>query len=397
MCIRDRPYTGPPAPTNVMIQAQGSDSIQITWIDQGADYYRIYRKTEEGDIILIDNVTGNTYLDTGLEEGQCYHYAVSSVHAAFDPAESLISGWQDTIPLPIPEIIELSMVGDRELRARFNQQMPSDILNPVLYSLSHGMGNPLSVNSTTQQTGIQLRFREALPAIDGLFTLQLSNVHGTSGIMTDVDTYHFPYVQDLIAPTVQEVKIMPKNHSVEIIFSEAIEELSAQHLGNYTLHCPENDTQNQIVSITASDDRVSINLKNALKYSNEAYFVQVNNITDLSGNVISPLHNLARFALRDITDLRDIVVFPNPMRRPENSEIVFMNFPPHHSGKIAIYEASGALIYKSSIGPFDPDNNRITWRWNATNQDGKKVSSGIFFYIIEMDGERARGKFAIIN
>jgi subtilisin family serine protease len=393
----DEPYTGPPAPNNVMIQALGSDSIQISWIDHGADHYRIYRKTEEDDMILIDNVSGDTYLDTGLEEGQRYYYAVSSVHAAFDPAESLLSGWQDTIPLPVPEIIELSMVGDRELRAHFNQQMPSDILNPVLYSLSHGLGNPMSVNSTAQQTGIQLRFRESFPAIDSLFTLQLNNVRGDSGILAGTDIYHFPYIQDLEAPTVQEVKILPKNRSVEIVFSEDIEELPAQYLGNYTLHCPENDTQNRIVDITADQDRVTISFEHALKFSNEAYFIQVHNVTDLSGNVISPLHNLARFALRDITDLSDIVVFPNPMRHPENSELVFMNFPPHHSGKIAIYEASGALVYKSSIGPFNPDNNRITWRWNATNQDGKKVSSGIFFYIIEMDGERARGKFAIIN
>jgi flagellar hook assembly protein FlgD len=85
------------------------------------------------------------------------------------------------------------------------------------------------------------------------------------------------------------------------------------------------------------------------------------------------------------------------MHRRQHSEIVFMNFPAFKTGKIAIYDASGALVYKSNIGPFNPENNRITWRWNASNQDDKPVSSGIYFYIIEMNDERVRGKFAIIN
>jgi hypothetical protein len=54
-------------------------------------------------------------------------------------------------------------------------------------------------------------------------------------------------------------------------------------------------------------------------------------------------------------------------------------------------------VYKSAIGPFNPDNNRITWRWELKNNSGQKVSSGIYFYVIEMDGEIARGKLAVIN
>jgi len=77
--------------------------------------------------------------------------------------------------------------------------------------------------------------------------------------------------------------------------------------------------------------------------------------------------------------------------------LVFLNFPAHKKGKIAIYSASGSLIYKADIGPFNPDNNRITWRWNLQNKDGRRVSSGVYYYLIEMDDERAKGKIAVIN
>ncbi|MCB5270476.1 MAG: S8 family serine peptidase [Candidatus Cloacimonetes bacterium] len=393
----DEPFTGPPTPVNVVAQAIGPDMVQLSWIEQNADSYRIYRKNEEGEISLIDNVLASVFIDTGLQEGHEYFYGISAVHLASEPAESMLSPWHSAITMPVPQIIEIAMVGDHELRALFNQPMTSLVLNPGLYSLSHDLGHPISVNRTSQQRGIQLRFRDAFPAIDGLFSLQVQGVTGPSGIPIATHSFSFPYVQDIEPPEVQSVKVLDKRNGVEIIFNEDVNEASANYLGNYSLTCPENDADNRIVALQAEGNRVIVSFAHGLKYSSGAYFIRIDNITDLYGNIISPLHNLARFALRDITDLSDIVVFPNPFYTARNAEIVFMNFPAQKTGKIAIYDASGALVYKAKLGPFNPENNRITWRWNTRNQDGKKVSSGIYFYVIEMDGERAQGKFAIIN
>ncbi|MCB5264916.1 MAG: S8 family serine peptidase [Candidatus Cloacimonetes bacterium] len=393
----DEPFNGPPTPMNVLTQAIGPDMVQLSWIEQNADFYRIYRKDEEGEISLIDNVLASPFIDTGLEEGHEYSYAISAVHLGSTPSESMLSAWHSALTMAVPEIIEIAMVGDHELRALFNQAMTSSVLNPLLYSLSHNLGHPISVNRINQQHGIQLRFREALPAIEGLFSLEVQGVTGPSGIPIATHSYTFPYVQDLEAPRVQSVKVLSGRNSVEITFNEEINELSASYLGNYKLSCPENDANNSIAALQAESNRVILTFTHGLRYSSDAYFVRIENVTDLFGNIISPLHNLARFALRDITDLSDIVVFPNPFYTARNAEIVFMNFPAHKTGNIAIYDASGALVYKTKLGAFSPENNRITWRWNAKNHHGKSVSSGIYFYIIEMDGERAKGKFAIIN
>jgi len=184
---------------------------------------------------------------------------------------------------------------------------------------------------------------------------------------------------------------------VEIAFSEALEQDSAGLAANYKLVVPDNDPENGVLSVSADDDRVVVTFLKPLKYSNEAYFLEINNVSDLSGNRISFQHNQARFALREIGNLKNIIVFPNPMHRRVHSEIVFMNFPAGKKGEIAIYDAGGALVYKEAIGPFVPESNRITWRWNAQNNKGQRVSSGTYFYVIEMDDERARGKFAVIN
>lgn len=394
---QDTPYQGPAAPYNVIAQALGPDSVRISWLGNSASAYRIYRRDEEDNIEMIAQLSADSYTDINVETGSLYAYAVSAYFPGNTPPESYLSPWREATPLAIPEIEQIFMQGSHELRAIFNQSMPSTILNPNLYSLSHGLAAPISVNSTHQQRGVQLRFREALPPIDSLFTLQISGISGHSGIPAIVTSYSFPYLKDIESPRIVSTTILPQNRSVEILFSEEIEPLSAAFVENYTLSCPMNDANNSINSISVDADKVTIFLKHKLSYSNEAYFIRIQNISDLFGNVISPLHNLARFALRDITNLKDVVVFPNPMYRAEHNEIIFMNFPPDKRGKIAIYDAAGALMHKADIGPFTPENNSITWRWNGINSKGRKISSGIYFYIIEMDDERTRGKFAVIN
>ncbi|HPI25935.1 MAG TPA: T9SS type A sorting domain-containing protein, partial [Candidatus Cloacimonadota bacterium] len=166
---------------------------------------------------------------------------------------------------------------------------------------------------------------------------------------------------------------------------------------NYSLSTPANDPDNLITGVIVDSQSVIVSLLHKLKYSDQAYYIRVENLSDLSGNTISPQYNLARFALRDIKDLSQIKVYPNPISTNEHSELVFLNFPGGKKGRIAIYSATGSLIFKSDIGPFNPDNNRITWRWNLKNNNGRRVSSGVYYYLIEMDDERTKGKIAVIN
>jgi len=42
-------------------------------------------------------------------------------------------------------------------------------------------------------------------------------------------------------------------------------------------------------------------------------------------------------------------------------------------------------------------NNKLTYSWDLKNNDGRPLSSGIYFYVVEMDKEIKRGKLAIIK
>lgn len=393
----DAPFSGPGTPVNFTAAPLNESDVLLSWIPQDADFYRIYRKNEAGEISLIDNVVGQSYLDSGLIPAHAYRYAIAAVHLQENPSESMPSAWLEAIPDLPPFVESITMAGNRELRLIFNQVLPSRFLSPGYYSVSPYLGRPNSANSIAQNRGVQLRFRDEIPVIDSLFTLHLEGIFGHSGVPMQQLDYSFAYIPDLEAPRIIATVISEDRKHLHIHFSEELALSSAQYLGNYTLSCPANDPDNRIVAVSANGDKITISLSHALRHSDQAYYIRVEFVTDLSGNVISPQHNLARFALRDIKDLSDLKVYPNPVNRNQQSEMVFLNFPPHKKGRIAIYSAAGNLVFKADIGPFNPDNNRITWRWNLQNNNGRRVSSGVYYYLIEMDDERAKGKIAVIN
>ena len=393
----DEPFSGPATPVNFLATPLDESRVKLSWLEQGADFYRIYRRSDDTELTMIDSLLGSSYLDLNLESGTSYEYSITAVHLDQSPQESLAGSWVMATPLPVPQVESISMIGDRELRIYFNQAIPSRFLNPSYYSVLPYLGTPQSANGAAQGRAVQLRFLQEIPMIDSLFTLHLEGIHGVSGVAMQVWDYQFPYSPDLEAPRIVDTVISENHLQIEIHFSEEINPSSAGYVGNYVLSCPANDPDNQITAVSAESNLVLVTLAHALAYSDQAYYIKVDKVTDTSGNQISAQYNLARFALRDITDLEHLKVYPNPINRNQHSEIVFLNFPAHQKGRIAIYSSSGSLIFKSDIGPFNPDNNRITWRWNLQNTNGRKVSSGVYFYLIEMGDKRTKGKIAVFN
>lgn len=91
-----------------------------------------------------------------------------------------------------------------------------------------------------------------------------------------------------------------------------------------------------------------------------------------------------------------IVVSPNPFY-PERGDVLrIFNHPenvmPRSSKRCKIYDISGQLVYDLPLDKYQ------SFSWNGNNKDGKKCSSGIYFYTISNDkGETKRGKIALIR
>ncbi|MGC9361705.1 MAG: FG-GAP-like repeat-containing protein, partial [Candidatus Syntrophosphaera sp.] len=395
----DDPFTGPPTPINFLATPQDEESINLTWISSGADHYNVYRREQDGDPEPIGTSSGTSYTDFGLVAGNSYDYCVSGFDAAYDPPESMPTIWQRVVPDSIPSVTGIAMVSPNQLRVLFSQPMSTSIINPTLYSVDHGMGRPTSVNSVQSGRGIQLQFNASFPAIEGNFILTMNAISSGNGIPLQGSQFIFVYWEDTEAPRIREVLVRPGQESVDILFSEEIaqENPDPEALGNFTFICHSNDTDNEIASAEHLGERIRINLAHKLKFGSSPYLVTIRNIRDLAGNPISLQHNVARFTLVNNHNLDNLIVYPNPVRGGDN-QCRFLNFPAGRKGHVRIYDSSGALVRIATIEPFDDQIDTIhKWDWDLRNNAGARVSSGIYFYVIEMDGDFGRGKIAVIN
>lgn len=390
------PFTGPPTPANLLASPLNESSVRITWIASGAPLYRLYMR-DENEVISYLDLSATSYVHSGLTQGAQYGYAVAALNPAYSPQESVLSVWKTAIPMPQPYVESIGMVTANEVRILFSQTMPVEFVNSNLYSLSNGLGNPITANNLNNHRGIQLRFRNPLPAIDSLFTLQLHNLTGATGVPLASETATFPYLSDTEAPQIISVSVLPSHREISIKYSEELSPEPVNYLPNFVFTPNQNDTDNRIVSAALSTDTITLGFAEPLKFSNQAYFVETRNLTDLAGNLVSSQFNIARFSLTDIRDLDKLTVFPNPVTPKHYPEARFIHFPPHKKGDIAIYNSVGDLVFQSPIGPFDPNINNLTYIWNLKNNDGIAVSSGVYFYVVKMGSELKRGKLAIIR
>ena len=393
------PFTGPPTPANFLALPQNHQSVRLSWVPNGADHYRVYRRVDAGTPELIDNLTGNSWLDTGLVTGQTYEYRVTAVMNSLDPPESAPSLWVPATPDSLPNVRLVAMVSPNELQVFFDRPMSSTILNPSLFKVSHGMVNPTSINSIDGGKGVHMHFNKAFPEIAEDFYLAMYNLYTDKGLRLDSLTCEFPYLQDTEEPRVEEVTVTGDRRTVVIRMNETIASgnPNPEHLLNFELTCPSNDADNSIESVTHAGAELRVSFATQLKFSGSAYYIRIRNIKDLAGNTVSKQYNVARFSLSNIKNLKDVTAYPNPVLAAQQPWCRFINFPSGKGGRIKIFNSAGNLVFNNAIGPFNSEVNDISWTWNLANNEGEKVSSGVYYWVIEMGGDVARGKVAIIR
>ena len=91
-------------------------------------------------------------------------------------------------------------------------------------------------------------------------------------------------------------------------------------------------------------------------------------------------------------DLSNIKVYPNPfMPGQGHISITFENLT--SSIRLRIYKINGELVYEK-----EADNTDGSITWNVTNDENRKVASGLYIYFITGGaGEKVSGKIAILR
>ncbi len=380
-----------PVPENFRLSLIDGRTSKLSWKSvQGAEYYNVYRTGPYGDWTIP--VYDLEYSDTLLEYGSQYTYYVTACNSSQNPSESHSTAHKTIVPDPEPVLQEIKMLAPNQLRLTFDKKLSSDAYNIGFYSVNNDIGNPHSVNILNDRKRLLLRFRDNFDRNSSNYSLSISNLRSDMGVPVNM-IVPFSYHDDMLSPFIEDAVIV-SDKAVRIHFSEEMMVSDINDLNNYELNPPINDYGNEIVFVEykwENQEKVAeITLKEKIVYSMEPYFVRLTNVRDLAGNNILNSRNLANFILEP----EDIKVYPNPVyleKSDANPVINFIALPENKKGNIYIYDTSGDLIYKNGL------KNKSRFTWDLTNNKGKKVSSGIYFYIIRMGDYCKKGKVGVIN
>jgi subtilisin family serine protease len=398
--IQPANFTGPATPHNFSLRPLNATQVELNW--QSGHSVKVYRKFKD-EIQEITEIEADSYIDSSFTSlphytvGDTLYYSLSAYDEQQLPPESLPTNWKRAIPFPQPILQQIIMSAANELKIIFTSQLANSALDCGNYNVNNQVGKPASINFISQQKGLLLSFQQPFADLAN-YSLQISSLEGRTGVLQHGLEFSFQYQQDVTGPKLTEAEVVETN-TVRLYFNEALDETTVENLANYSMVMPSIDWNNELETVEYSamdaDYTILLHMQKPLQYSNQAYFVKLENIKDLSGNVIQNDGNKTHFRLTDIEDLNHLIVYPNPFNTNKYEHISFANLPLEKPGKIWIYELDGGLVFKDKIDELSVLEN--VYRWDGRNSSGAKVASGLYIFVLNIGDDYKRGKIAVVH
>ncbi|MCF7794027.1 MAG: S8 family serine peptidase [Candidatus Cloacimonetes bacterium] len=397
----NEPFSGPQTPYQFSVSPLDENSVQLNWQHDSANSFNVYRKQNEEIQLIAEEINTFDFTDSNLSPLDSLYYRITAIDNSYIPQESLPTSWKLAVPDFAPQILQVEMISQNKLKATFSKPLANSAANRGNYTVSPEIGNPISVNLIEQNQAVLLRFDVDFNSTIAQYELEFS-LSGNTGVPAIGSPFSFLYKDDTIPPEINFTTILGSDQ-VSISFSESMQFQTVENTENYTLISPANDAQNYIVSASYNETDscfVILNFAEEFKICSKPYFIKLENMQDNAGNELSIAHNKCHFSLTDelgFRNLKQLKVCPNPLDMSKSAfgEISFINLPLHVDGSIFIYDLSGNLIFNEEFGPFShPAQN---YSWECKNKAGKRISSGIYYYVFRMGKDSKRGKIIVIN
>ncbi|MGQ9798148.1 MAG: T9SS type A sorting domain-containing protein, partial [Ignavibacterium sp.] len=382
-----------PTPFNLDAFSINSNSVKLSWISDAVRYL-IYRGENINDLVLIDSVNTNYFIDNNVSNGITYYYAIQAYDNTKPEPYSALSRTVSVFVHEPARMVEISVKSPRNLIVKFNERIKTTIENLRSFEVLN-FGYPNSISPADQYSYI-LSFVEDLP--EGNNNLIVKDLRDFYNSPVSTDTLNF-----LVRYNAQQEEFYITNfqivnpYSISLTFNLPVDESSASNKDNY-LFSP----TNQINSITVKDNIVILDLtgNKPIGSIGKEYVLRLSNIrsSDSTGNILIKSGAGSYVVLTGTAaDLSDVYIYPNPVRVGEGTNILtFANLTTRV--KINILSLTGKPI-KEIIA--NTDNGGI--EYDLTDENGDKIPSGVYIYrIVSLDDTQNEtqeifGKFAVIR
>lgn len=389
-------------PTGFTVFPLDEESVKLDWLSvENAETYKLYRQIDN-EIELIGQPSSTSFIDHGLTANDTLFYRITSVEYGTN-IESYPSTWKKVIPNFIPQLETVQMINSNSIIIDYDLPLLQQSINVCNFSLDHDVGHPTSAIFRNQQNSLLLSYSNDLPYEDN-YSILIKNLFGNTGVPIPNNEFTVDFLLDTETPFINDVTINKNKKSAMFKFSEEMNPTETLDIDNYQLSTPSVDTDNEIISISSVDASsyyaVCVAFKNELKHSNDGYHLQTEDLSDLAGNEMHIADRICHFNLTDIDNLDYLIIYPNPLISSKIASeddfcFRFMNLPRNKKGKFYVYDSAGELVFEDNFGPYY--NSLENYKWHIKNNNNRRISSGMYFYMIEMGGNIKKGKLAIIN
>jgi hypothetical protein len=371
--------------------ALDTNIIMLNWRNiPDADYFKIYRKQSQGNFEVFDSTQNNSYGDSTVLLNQIYSFAVTQVNYSFQQPESQLSEIISIQPNTPPSLDTLSILSSRQLLLQFNKRMSNETFNTNNFLILPQHQNPVSVIRGQNKRNVIASFKnDFYLGQNYLLAFDLTDQQGTP-VKFDTLQYGFMFNPSQRPFYLQRVDFLNKTH-LKLTFSNPVNSQEANQVDNYSLEPDGRIISAEVDTVELNTIHVFINKNNRMGSLGVPYYIYVENIKDVFGNLLNENFENRLLITVTVNNLEDILVYPNPY----NSQLVqqplrFANIP--FGSEIFIFNAKGQFIRKLEEKNYD--GGVI---WDLKTAESNLIGSGVYLYIIRYRDSEVKGKFVIIN
>ena len=367
-------YTLANPPSSLALSSAGLHALSIRWSGNGGSWFRIDRSTDLTGWTTLKSSTevyiSTTFADTHLHLATTYYYSVLGYNTDGLPtASSAASSGFRTLSLPAGMSVILSSAA-----AAQSQAAPIPGLGFITVEMPPGAAPwdgyiSISTNAGTAPIGASLA--DLNSAAGKLLPNKL-----VPGYLTELyfyDLYGNPLTGSFGSPVKIYFTYPDANNDGFIDGTTPQIDASALKMMNL-------DTS-AVVWRPLDNSVLDKTLKTVYAYINHFSFYALGNLASAVGG------------------LADAFAYPNPYKPGSGGAfaqsvygdgIVFQSLPA--KAKIRIYNLSGGLVAK--LEDLDGDGRCL---WNVKNEQGSRVASGVYIYLITSGSSVKSGKISIIR
>ena len=380
--------TGLSAPVGVTAQPLDEEHVKISWREvSGADAYTVFKGTHADTLLPLLTVSENSCLDSLVLKNKTYYYQIIA---------SQTTGGKTSLPSVIvsarpgyrPWLAQAYTETTNNLRLVFSEPLGASAKDPTKYIVNNTIGRPSSAIPDKYGQEIVLSFANSFKA-GVAYTVSCFNVQDRDRTPLDEsrNTADFQYTVPLSVPYLKAGNLLD-NTTVELTFSETMDQQSVEHIGNYDFE----DIEIVSVQLTA-DDKVELKLAAGQNFGafGKTFTLKVKNLKSAQNVAMVAGRGDYLKLIFSQTSLDHVFTFPNPYK-PEygTGVITFANLTPQ--AEIRILTSQGRPV--RTIRETNGDGGV---QWDLCNDAGEQVASGIYIYRITYKDQDFLGKLAILK